>query len=203
MTAFCIDTITSDAGLRAEHGVLRANALTVTTDARALAARIVEEARAEAEALKQEASAAARQLTQDAETQTLQRAEQLLQALGQAHETFLQHAQSMVVDLAQGLFDRLVLEATPREKIEAVFRRVQQEAPSRMVNPLLRVHPDDFSLIPSTEWEVKADASMQRGVCRLEASGGEWRADFDASVAALKSAFAAAVMEPEASQGDA
>jgi flagellar biosynthesis/type III secretory pathway protein FliH len=195
MTAFCVETITPETSLRAEYGVLRVKALAITSDARLAADRIVEQARAEAENLLQQARDEARVLMQEAEQEVLQRADQLLRSLEETNETFLLRAQDTIVDLAQGLFDRLVLEATPREQIEAALKRVMREAPPKLVNPVLRVHPDDAGLLPAVEWEVKPDASLSRGVCRLEASSGEWCADFNAAVAALTAAFTQAVEE--------
>jgi flagellar biosynthesis/type III secretory pathway protein FliH len=201
MTAFCVDTITPEANLRAEHGVLRVASLAVTSDARLAADRILENARAEAEIVLQQAREDAQRLAQAVEQQTLLRAEQLLQVLEQANATFLVRAQDTIVDLAQGLFERLIMATTPREQIEAALKRVLREAPPKLVNPVLRVHPDDAGLIPAVEWEVKPDPSLSRGTCRLEASAGEWCADFSAAVAALKSAFAHAVEELSVSAG--
>lgn len=198
MTDFCVDTITLEANLRAEHGVLRVASLAVTSDARLAADMILQQARNEAEIVLQQARDDAQRLTQEAEKQTLQRADQLLQALEQANATFLLRAQDTIMELAQGLFDRLVMATTPREQIEAALKRVLREAPTKLVNPTLRVHPDDAGLLPAVEWEVKPDPSLSRGVCRLEASAGEWCADFSAAVAALKSAFAHAAEEPSA-----
>lgn len=204
MSDFCIDTIQPAATLRPDNGVLRIDALRVTADASLAAERIVKNARAEADTLlnearveaqrmAQDAQGEAQRLTRDLEQQTLQRAEQLLQALEKTNSTFLQRAQDMIVDLAQGLFDRMVMDTTPREKIEAALKRVLHEAPSKLVSPVLRVHPDDVELVPQVEWEIKPDSSMPRGVCRLEASGGQWNADFGAAVEALRSAFTRAV----------
>lgn len=193
MTGFCVDTITLDKSLRANHGVLRVKALAVTADARIAAQRIMENAREEAAALLKEAREEAAQLTGQAEEQTLQRADELLEALANANETFLARAQDMIIGLGQGLFDRLVMETTPREKIEAALKRVQTEAPPKLVSALLRVHPDDMELLPQIDWDTKADASLTPGTCRLEASDGEWCANFTAAVAALNAAFKSAV----------
>jgi flagellar biosynthesis/type III secretory pathway protein FliH len=195
MSAFCIDTITVDASLRPENGILRVPSLAVTRDAQVAAQRILQQARTDADTLSETAREEARHAVENAERESLRNAGQLLKVLEKANETFLMRTQDMIVDLAQGLFDRLVLEATPRERIEAALRRVQHEAPSKLAVAVLRVHPEDVELLPELEWEVKTDPTMARGVCRLEASGGEWCADFNAAVAALKSAFAQAVQD--------
>lgn len=199
---FCTDTITIDDSLRAEHGVLRVAALAVTADAREAAQRILDDARAQASALLQQAQHDASQRTREAEEQTMQRAAQLLQSLEQANASFLDHAQGLVVELAQGLFDRLVMDATPREKLEAALKRVLKEAPPKLVNALLRVHPDDVELLPAVDWDVKQDASLAPGTCLLQADSGEWRADFSAAVDALKEGFTRALQTDEGDQAE-
>lgn len=195
MSAFCIDTITCDAALRAEHGVLSDDAFAITNDARAVAAQTLQAADEQAAQLLQQAHVEAQSVAEEAERQTLLRADELLQALEQAHAAFLAEAQDTIIELAQALFARLVMETPPREQIEAAFKRVQQQAPTKLASPMLRVHPDDFDLVPTTEWEVKADPSLARGTCRLEAAGGEWCASFTAAAAAVQAAFGKAVAE--------
>jgi len=197
MTAFCVDTIVIEAGWRPEHGVMRQESLAVMADARAAAENILERARADAEAIRQAARDEAARAVHDTERETLERARELLGRLEQANATFLLRAQDMVVDLAKSLFDRLVLDVTPRRRIESALKRVQREAPAEPAGALLRVHPADVELLPEIEWEIKPDAAMERGVCRLEAGNGEWRADFNAAAAALKAAFEQAVREPD------
>jgi flagellar biosynthesis/type III secretory pathway protein FliH len=199
MAEFCVDSITPEANLRAEHGILRAGALAVTSDARHASTLIVQQAQAEADKIMEEARVEAQRLAKGAEQGALQRAAHLLRALEQVNETFLLRAQDTIITIAQRLFDQLVAASTPREQIEAALRRVMREAPSKLVNPLLRVHPEDAALIPAIEWEIKPDANLSRGMCRLEAAGGEWCADFSASVAALNAAFARAVEESDTS----
>lgn len=200
MNGFCVDILVPQACLRADHGVLRDAALRVTADAGAAAEQIrdgasaeaaamLDAARSGAEAMLSAARSEARQAVQAAEQQTLERAGQLLAMLQSTHDAFLAAAEATVLDLAQGLFERLVIELAPRERIAAAYQRVQLEAPRRLVAPLLRVHPDDIDLLPATEWDVKADPSMARGMCRLEAASGEWCVDFDAAVSSLKAAL--------------
>ncbi len=186
MNDFCIAALAPEPGLRAEHGVLRIAALAVTSDARLAADRIVQRAQVEARAILQDAHAEAQQAVQQAEQRTIESAGQLLRKLSETHATFLQRAQEMVLDLTQVLFERLVAETTPRERIEAALRRVLSEAPPRLVDALLRVHPDDLDLLPKVAWDLKADPSLSRGMCRLEASHGEWCVDFEAAVTALR-----------------
>jgi flagellar biosynthesis/type III secretory pathway protein FliH len=200
MTGFCVEKITADERLRAADGILRAQALTVTSDARVLGERIVQEARAEADNIMSQARARARQREQAAEANVLQRAAELLAGLEEANATVADRVADMVVDLVLGLFDRLLMQATPRKRIEASLKRLLREAPPRLIDPVLRVHPDDADLLPEVEWDVKRDASLARGACRLEAISGEWYADFDAAVASLRDAIYDVPMQPPAAQ---
>ncbi|MFC5474033.1 HrpE/YscL family type III secretion apparatus protein [Paraherbaspirillum soli] len=174
---------------------MRATAIAVTSDAAAAAAAIMEDAKAQAQALCEQASADAQAAVHEAERNTFEQAGNLLQSLEQRHAVLLDGAQQIVVDLAQGLFERLVAELTPRERIAAALRRLLVEAPPKLVAPTLRVHPDDVELLPPIDWALKADPGMTHGCCRLEADSGEWHVSFDAAVAALKSALSKAVAE--------
>ena len=189
MHDFCVAVLTPERTLRAEHGILRVAALAVTTDARMAAQQIVQCAQADADARLKRAEVDAQEMVQTAEQRTLERADAMLQALDRTQAVFLDRAQEMVLDLAQGLFDRLVAGMTQRERIEAALRHMLREAPPRLVDALLRVHPDDIAVLPPVEWDVKPDASLSPGTCRLEASNGAWRLDFSAAVAALKLAL--------------
>jgi flagellar biosynthesis/type III secretory pathway protein FliH len=208
MTGFCTTTIRPEANLRPANGILRSEALSVTDDARTAAARILAQARSEAEAIldaarseaeqiRAQAREQAQQAVVHAEKESFERSTQWLQALEQTQVEFLQRAEATVLDLAQGLFERLVLETPPRERIEAGLRRLLQEAPRRLANPVLHVHPEDAVLLPPTEWEVKHDASLGRGACRLEAAAGEWTFGFDAAAQALRDAFGESIHEGE------
>jgi flagellar biosynthesis/type III secretory pathway protein FliH len=100
-----------------------------------------------------------------------------------------------------GLFDKLLLQATPRKRIEASLKRLLRETPPRLMDAVLRVHPDDVDLLPEVDWEIKRDDTIARGACRLEAASGEWHADFEGAVNALRSAFYDAVEQSVAEQG--
>lgn len=200
MTSFCTTTVRPDAKLRPAYGILRSKALSVTNDARIATDRMLEEARneaefiietarREAEQIRSEAQTQARQTVVHAEKDAFERSSQWLQVLEQTQAEFLQRAEPTVLDLVQTLYDRLVVETTPRERIEAGLRRLLQEAPRRLANPVLHVHPEDAELLPQTAWEVARDASLERGACRLEAAGGEWTFGFDAAAQALAQAF--------------
>lgn len=189
MKAFCVASIHPDPELRADQGVLRSAALTVTVDARLLAERIVQQAHAEAQALLEGARIEAQQVVEAEQQKAFQQADHLLRTLKHANESFLDRAQDTIVELAQALFNRLVMDTAPQAQIEAAMRRIRQEAPAKLAGALLRVHPDDFELVPEAEWEVKADPSVSRGTCCLGADSGEWQADFNAGVNALRSAF--------------
>jgi len=178
-TGFTVETVCSDARLRSRDGILSASALTITADAGKLAERIAQQARAEAE-----------QVVLQAQADVLQQAAALLEGLERANATFLDRAQGVIVDLARKLFDRLVMESTPQQRVEASIKRILEEAPSNLIEPLLHVHPEDADLLPPVEWEVRKDPTLARGACRLTASNGEWHADFDVAAKALALAFA-------------
>lgn len=218
MNGFCVERISPPGNLRASRGVLRSSALAVTAEAGLAAEQILQRARDEAAALVAEAQRCADRLTADAEARALRReqealqkasaltrdteratlesADRLLKGLEEANAVFLARSGDMVVTLTQGLFDRLVRASTPRTRLEAMLAQLIQEAPSRLAEAMLHVHPDDVALLPALEWEIKPDASLARGTCRLEAASGEWRASFDAAVEALTLAFAELTTEP-------
>jgi len=193
MTRFSVDKIATDERLRPADGVLRAEALTVISDARVLAEHIVQEARDKAEEIVSQARAQASDLEQAAEAQVIERASELLAGLEEASNTVADRVAGTVVDLVMTLFDRLLLQATPRKRIEAALKRLQKETPTKLMDAVLRIHPEDAALLPEVEWEIKRDDTIARGACRLEAANGEWHADFDAAVTSLRRAFDDAV----------
>jgi flagellar biosynthesis/type III secretory pathway protein FliH len=67
---------------------------------------------------------------------------------------------------------------------------LQQEAPPRLHDAVLRLHPEESVDASGLEWAVQADPSLPRGTCRLEAGGGEWRVSFELALSALQEAFA-------------
>lgn len=190
MTTFCVDTVTVPDTLRAQHGVLRAASLQVTADATLAARRIIDDAHAEARKVLVKASREAEDVVRKAEQEALERTHRLLQALENERDRFLERGKDLVVQLAQALFERLVMDMAPRERVEAALKCITAEAPRRLINPVLRVHPDDLPCLPALEWDIKEDAGLQPGSCRLEAGNGEWCVDFDAAVASLKAALA-------------
>jgi flagellar biosynthesis/type III secretory pathway protein FliH len=209
MTGFCVDSITPAPDLRALHGVLRGAGFRVTTDAGRVAERIEREAQEQADQLLDAARAEAARIASEAEREVFERARPLLEALEAMQGTLIERSQELVIDLTRNLFDRLVMQTTPREQIEAALRRVLQEAPPKLVEPLLKVHPEDVELLPAVDWSIKPDPNLARGACRLEASDGQWCANFDGAAEALRVAFADAVNTPvaiaeeEAADGDA
>ena len=195
MTNFCVAKITTESLLRADHGLWRADALTVTRDAHVAAEHILDCARREAEQLRLRAAGEALDAVRAAEQEALEHMTALLQQLEERHAQLLDGAQALAVDLTLALFERVLAETTPRERIAASCRRLLQEAPRTLAQPVLYLHPDDSALAPpELAWERKLDATLARGACRLEAGGGEWRADFTAGAAALCAAFGSAAL---------
>ena len=168
---------------RSEAGALVENAHRSADD-------IVAKARAEAERIRADAHEQAQQLTAAEQQRVIVQASALLKSLEQANDAILERVEDIVIGLAQTLYDRLIMDTTPRERIDAALRRVLQEAPPKLVDALLRVHPEDAALLPEVDWPVKTDAALVPGACRLEASNGQWCANFDVAVQAVKTAFA-------------
>jgi flagellar biosynthesis/type III secretory pathway protein FliH len=211
MHSFCVDTITVNPHLRPRHGILHATGLPIANDARRAARLLTQQAQAGADAMLNEARngaddilAQARdeagRLLADAREQASKlsaaerqkvavQAAELLQVLEQANRTILDQVEDLAASLARTLFDRLVMETTPHERIAASLRRVLQEAPPKLADALLRVHPDDVALLPPVDWPLKADMALARGACRLEAASGQWCAGFDVAVQDLTAAF--------------
>ncbi|EJL88968.1 flagellar biosynthesis/type III secretory pathway protein [Herbaspirillum sp. CF444] len=189
MNDFCIETIAVPDKLRPAHGVLRVASLRVATEATLAAALTMQEASAQAQAVQAAAQRQAQDAVRQEQEEVARRATGLLQALQQAQHLLIEQVDALVVALAQETFDRLVLELTPRERIEAAFRRVVQEAPAKLTTPALSVHPDDLALVPQSAWELKPDPRLAPGTCRLEAASGEWRAEFNLAVDALRAAL--------------
>ncbi|HEX7635819.1 MAG TPA: HrpE/YscL family type III secretion apparatus protein [Noviherbaspirillum sp.] len=178
------------------EGVLseaRSEAGALVEDAHKDANDILGKARAEAERILADARKQAQQLTAAEQKRAITQAAELLRSLQQANDTILERVEDIVVSLAQTLYDRLVMDTTPQERIGAALKRVLLEAPPKLVDALLRVHPEDAALLPELDWPVKADATLVPGACRLEASNGQWCANFDAAVQAVKAALAQGV----------
>ena len=191
MNAFCVETLTMPPQLRAEHGVLRAPALQVSTDAQRAANLLLADSRHQAAAIMASAHAAASVAVRQEQERTAVTADALLRTLKQSRVLLLERAEDVVLELATQLFERLLLEIGPRERLAAMLRRVRQEAPSRLVSAVLRVHPDDAALISDSdcEWEVKTDPALVPGTCKLEAASGEWQAGFELAREALLAAL--------------
>jgi len=189
MTTFCVARLAPAAALLATDGVMRAADIGATNDAQALAARIVAAAQEERVAMLAAAAEEARLALAGAQAQVLAEGTALLDGLRAATDDLCTRAEDIVTGMALQLFERLVLETTPRERVAAGYRRLLQEAPPKLVNAVLRLHPDELAVAEGWEWPVKADATLPRGACRLEADSGQWRADFSAAAAALSDAL--------------
>jgi len=189
MNDFCVERITVEDVLRAEHGVLQPQALRVSADASQAAARLRERAEEDARAIQAQARREAAQAVQQQRTEVAQQATQLLAALQHMQQDMLDRAERMVVGLAKELHERLLLELTPEERIAAMLRRIRQEAPPKLVEPVLWLHPDDMARVPDCDWERKADLQLAPGSCRLAAASGEWHAGFELACTELRRAL--------------
>lgn len=189
MTTFCVARLAPAPDLLATDGVLRAASMKATADAHALAARIVADAEAERGAMLAAAAEETRLALATTQAQVLAQATVLLDGLRAATEDLCERAEDIVTGLATQLFERLVLETPPRERVAAGYRRLLQEAPPKLVNAVLRLHPDELAYADGWEWPVKGDTALPRGACRLEADSGQWRADFGVAASALLDAL--------------
>lgn len=190
MSAFCIARLEADPRLLPVHGILRGAGVERTADAQLLAGQIVEQGRQEAQQLLAAAREEARQAVHEAQARVLEQGMQLQQAMDAAMAEFLDQAQDMVAELAGTLYDQLVLETTAREKVAAGCRRLLRDAPPKLVNAVLRLHPQDMPPPQGLPWPCESDDRLEPGTCKLEADSGEWRADFTAAAAALRQALA-------------
>ncbi|MCA1325651.1 FliH/SctL family protein [Herbaspirillum sp. alder98] len=193
MNNFCVETLALPRTLRPRFGVISSPAFAVTDEAGQAAAHILAEARRQAEALMKKARQEADHLMRDEQRRVAEEATQLMQVLQQMQHEVLEQAQELAIELAQLTFDRLVLETTARERLEAACRRVRAEAPSKLTEAVAWVHPLDRAELDSADsmaWAIKEDDRLPRGTCRLEAASGEWRAQFDLAAAALRAALA-------------
>lgn len=200
MSGFCREKIDVDHRLRPAAGILRGQAVEATARVQILAAQILDEARAEAERIRAEAGEQARRLGEAAEADAIRRAAGLIAGLERAGEAVAQRSRGLIVDLVLRMYDHLVMQSTPRKRIETSLGRLLREVPPRLVDAVLHVHPDDASLLPEVSWAVKPDASLPRGACRLEAASGEWESDFTAAAGAIRAVFADAFMPETASE---
>ena len=186
---FCIEKITIDAALRSDQGLLRHTAVKVTADAASCAQRLLEEARTKADNIKQEAQQRANAIITDTEQRTIEAMRDYLDKFDIQYASFIQRAQPLVIQLALGLFDQLVLSLSDRERITALTTRLAHEAPTKLSEAMLHLHPSDVDALPEPEWPVKADSSLTPGSAVLIASSGEWRMDFSVAVDTLKTAL--------------
>ncbi|NQE46994.1 HrpE/YscL family type III secretion apparatus protein [Herbaspirillum rubrisubalbicans] len=192
MSDFAVQRVTLPDHLRPANGVLRLTGLTVTSDAAQLAAQMLAQAREEAARVREQVAEEAGQAVMRQQQEVAQQGAALLEGLRQAQHDMLERIEEVVVDLAQEVMERLLLELTPRERITAMLRRVRQEAPPKLHEAVLWVHPDDQPLLAASPWEMQTDSALAPGSCRLEAASGEWRSDFALAVQALRDGLAGA-----------
>lgn len=195
---FCVEVVKPASNWRAEHGLWRNSELQLTAEASFAAQQIVLQARQQADSILAVASAEAELSVQSAEQAVWQRAQHLLVSLEQEHWRFLQRAESMILDLTQALFERLISESSQRDQLAASLRRLQLEAPPRLLQAVLHVNPSDVNFLPELEWELKTDSALEPGSCRLEAECGVWCASFDSAVQNLKVSLAKRCEQAEA-----
>nr|WP_253909724.1 HrpE/YscL family type III secretion apparatus protein [Herbaspirillum seropedicae] len=175
--------------LRPRHGVVSSVDFRVTEDARLAAAQLVQQAQAEAAGIREQARADALAALHDEERRIAHEAGQLLARLREREASMLEGVAGLAVDLAHSIFDRLLVDTTARERVMAACRRVREEAPPKLTEAVAWLHPEDAASLAQEDalpWELRTDARLAQGSCRLEAASGEWRADFSLAAEALR-----------------
>ncbi|MET3432017.1 flagellar biosynthesis/type III secretory pathway protein FliH [Herbaspirillum seropedicae] len=175
--------------LRPRHGVVSSVDFRVTEDARLAAAQLVQQAQEQAAGIREQARADALAALQDEERRIAHEAGQLLARLREREASMLEGVAALAVDLALSIFERLLADTVPRERVLAACRRVREEAPPKLTEAVAWLHPDDAASLAQGDalpWELRTDARLAQGTCRLEAASGEWRADFSLAAEALR-----------------
>ncbi|MFT5532090.1 MAG: flagellar biosynthesis/type III secretory pathway protein FliH [Burkholderiaceae bacterium] len=183
---FCVASIQHDTALRPDRGILRHASFAITTDACENAQRILDDARDAADQIRDQARQQARQILEGAEQESIERLRGYLAAFDAQYAAFSGRSRELVIRLALDLFDRMILSISDRERIESLVKRLALEAPAKLSEALLHLHPSDLVHLPDSEWPVKADPDLQPGTALLVATSGEWRMEFDIAIAALK-----------------
>ncbi|MCH8621985.1 FliH/SctL family protein [Undibacterium sp. TS12] len=187
MKQFCRDQIRTDPRLRAEQGILKSADMLQIIRAQDMAGQIVAEARVKTLQARQQALEECQALLDQKKLQCQQGAMALLQALKDERERFFSEAGELVLTLVRAMFDRLVGECTPKERLLAALRHVMQEMPPDLHAPVLKVHPADLEHLSDQQWEVQADVRLTPGSCSLETATGVWHVDFALAVEELRS----------------
>ena len=193
---FCVAKIDIEPTLRPDHGVLRDNAFAVTADARQCAQRMLDNAQATADQIVQMAQQRTDAITADAEQRTLDAMRSYQGAFDAQYAEFIQRAQPLVIQLALGLFDKLVLSMSERERVAATVTRLTFEAPTKLSEVMLHLHPADVAQVADIEWPIKGDPTLAPGTAMLIASSGEWRMNFSMAVDTLKASLLRRQHEP-------
>ena len=187
--SFCGQKITIDESLRPDQGLLRMAALKVTADAHACAQTLLDTARASADQIAQQARQHAEAVAAQTEQRTIDTFRNYQESFDKQYAGFMQRAQPLIIELALGLFDQLVLSMNERERVTVLATRLAREAPTKLDEAMLHLHPSDVAHLPEPEWPVKPDTSLTPGTAVLIASSGEWRMDFSVAVDTLKNSM--------------
>jgi flagellar biosynthesis/type III secretory pathway protein FliH len=187
--SFCVQKIEMDDGLRPDYGLLKITALKVTADAHACAESLMDAARASADQIVQQARQQAEAVAAETEQRTLDTFRNYQASFDRQYAGFMQRAQPLIIELALGLFDQLVLSMNERERVAVLATRLAREAPAKLEEAMLHLHPSDVVHLPEPEWPVKPDANLTPGTAVLIASSGEWRMDFSVAVDTLKNSL--------------
>lgn len=186
---FCVQKIVIEDALRPDQGLLRLTALKVTADAQECAETLLNEARAAAEQIVQHAQHQAETVAAEIGQRTIDTFRTYQESFDKQYAGFMQRAQPLVIQLALGLFDQLVLSMNERERVGILAARLAHEAPTKLDEAMLHLHPSDVPHLPEPEWPVKSDPSLTPGTAMLIASSGEWRMNFAVAVETIKNSL--------------
>lgn len=189
MNSFCVDTLSLTPGLRPLRGVLRAPGMALAAEGERAAAVVLQQARAQADAILAKAGDEAAAATRSERQRVALEATRLLEGLRLLQAQMLDGVGELALELAHQAFERLVADTVPAERIAGAVRRVREEAPAKLLSAVLCVHPEDLPGLGETSWELRADARLAPGACRLEAASGEWSASFSLGAQELGAAL--------------
>jgi len=195
MSDFCSETLRLPQTLRPRYGVVRSDDLAVSGETARACRLMLHRAGQEAEAMQEQARAAAAAAMRQEQQRVAAQATTLLQTLQHAHEQLLDGVETLAAEMTARAFALLVADLPAVDRIAASVRRVREQAPARLSEAVAWVHPEELDALDGGAWQVKADAGLARGSCRLEASSGQWFASFELAADALADALAAQARE--------
>lgn len=151
---------------------------------------------------RQQATAHAEAARAQCETERTQRLLTLQQQVAERQEALLRSQRESLTALAVGIAEKLLgrqLELRPETVVDLAAQTLRSAAPVRRV--VLHLHPDDLPLAQSAlpqlrdcaeadTVQISADASLQRGDCRIQTPLGEVDGTLQTQLAVVAKALA-------------